>query len=66
MQHIKKPIAYRVDIIECQHELGCRVDESFYFDNGTEAREYVRNYNAENVDKQVSDWCKFAKYFGVE
>ena len=66
MEQIKKLIAYRVDIIECQRELGCRVDERFYFDNGTEAREYVRNYNAENADKQVSDWHKFAKYFGVE
>lgn len=57
--------AYRVDIIESQHSWGQKIDESVYFDNETEARQYANDYNLKhnNLDN-VPDWYMWADYVG--
>ena len=64
MARIDKPTAYRVDIIESERGWGQRVDETLYFDNEAEAREYCRNFNARNTEAVAPDWYMRADYCG--
>jgi hypothetical protein len=59
------PQAYRVDIIESERGWGQKVDESIYFDNEAEARQYAIDYNRKynNLD-YVPDWYMRAEYVG--
>ena len=56
MAQINRPTAYRVDLIEYERGWGSKVDETIYFDNEAEAREYVRAFNAKNTVTTVPDW----------
>jgi hypothetical protein len=60
------PVAtYRVDIIESERGWGRKIDETIYFDNADEARQYVRDYNAKhNTATVVPDWYMVAEYVG--
>lgn len=64
MAQITNLIAYRVDIIEHDRFMGCKLDSTIYFDNEAEAREHVRKFNAYNTAKQVPDWYMVAEYCG--
>lgn len=64
MARIDRPVGYRVDLIEYERGWGSKVDETIYFDNETEAREYVKNFNAKNTEKVVPDWYMIADYRG--
>ena len=65
MAEIKIPRAYRVDIIESERGWGQKIDETKYFDNEAEAREWARAYNAKyNTATQVPDWYMRAEYVG--
>jgi hypothetical protein len=64
MARIEKPTAYRVDIIESERGWGQKLDETLYFDNEEEAREYVRAFNARNTETTVPDWYMRADYCG--
>lgn len=61
--------SYRVDIIESERGWGQKVDETIYFDNEGEAREYVREYNTHHnpplkPGEGVPDWYMYASYRG--
>jgi hypothetical protein len=64
MPQITRPIAHRVDIIESERGWGQKLDETLYFDNEPEAREYVRKYNSQNTAKETPDWYMYAEYVG--
>jgi hypothetical protein len=64
MPRINPTLAYRVDIIESERGWGQKIDETIYFDNEPEAREYVRKYNSKNTEKEVPDWYMYAEYVG--
>lgn len=60
------PQAFRVDIIESERGWGSKVDETIYFDNEAEARQYAIDYNRKynNLD-YVPDWYMRAEYVGA-
>ena len=64
MARIDRPVGYRVDLIEYERGWGSKVDETLYFDNEAEAREYVAKFNAKNTETQVPDWYMIADYRG--
>jgi hypothetical protein len=67
MPRIEKPAnAFRVDIIESERGWGSKIDESIYFDNEAEARQYADDYNRKynNLD-YVPDWYMRAEYVGA-
>jgi hypothetical protein len=65
MAQINKPIAYRVDLVEHERGWGSKLDESLYFDNEDEARNYVQTFNARNTAKTAPDWYMVAEYRGL-
>ena len=65
MARIEKPTAFRVDLIEYERGWGSKIDETLYFDNEAEAREYVSTFNSKNTAKEVPDWYMIAKYCGA-
>jgi hypothetical protein len=65
MAQIKKPIAYRVDLVEHERGWGSKVDETLYFDNEDEARNYVQTFNTRNTVKTAPDWYMVAEYRGL-
>ena len=64
MAMIQRPVGYRVDLIEHERGWGSKIDETLYFDNEEEAREYVKNFNARNTATTVPDWYMVADYRG--
>jgi hypothetical protein len=64
MARIDRPVGYRVDLIEYERGWGQKLDETLYFDNEAEAREYVRSFNAKNTAKEVPDWYMIAEFCG--
>ena len=64
MARIDRPVGYRVDLIEYERGWGSKIDETIYFDNEEEAREYVRSFNAKNTATTVPDWYMIADYRG--
>ena len=64
MARIDRPVGYRVDLIEYERGWGSKIDETLYFDNEEEAREYVRSFNAKNTATTVPDWYMIADYRG--
>lgn len=56
---------YRVDIIESEAGWGQKIDESIYFDNESEARAYVEEYNKKyNPPGPTPAWYMIAQYVG--
>lgn len=64
MAQIQRPVGYRVDLIEYERGWGSKIDETLYFDNEEEAREYVKKFNARNTATTVPDWYMVADYRG--
>ena len=64
MARIDRPVGYRVDLIEYERGWGQKLDETLYFDNEAEAREYVRAFNARNTEIAVPDWYMIAEFCG--
>lgn len=64
MAMIQRPVGYRVDLIEYERGWGSKIDETLYFDNEEEAREYVKKFNARNTATTVPDWYMIAEYRG--
>lgn len=65
MAQVKLQTAYRVDIIESERGWGSKIDETIYFDNEAEARQYARDYNLKyNTATEVPDWYMRADYVG--
>ena len=64
MARIDRPVGYRVDLIEYERGWGSKIDDTLYFDNEAEAREYVRAFNAKNTATVVPDWYMIADYRG--
>ena len=64
MAQINRPDAYKVIVIEYERGWGSKVVDTLYFDNETEAREYVRKFNSKNTVKEVPDWYMIAEYCG--
>jgi hypothetical protein len=64
MAMIQRPVGYRVDLIEYERGWGSKVDDTLYFDNEAEAREYVKTFNARNTATTVPDWYMIADYCG--
>jgi hypothetical protein len=59
------PTAYRVDMIESERGWGQKLDETLYFDNEAEARQYAKDYNLKHNNKDyVPDWYIRADYVG--
>jgi hypothetical protein len=61
--------AWQVDIIESERGWGSKVDETIYFDNESEARAYVTEYNDKynpplKPGEGVPDWYMIAQYVG--
>jgi hypothetical protein len=65
MPRVELKTAYRVDMIESERGWGQKLDESIYFDNEAEARQYAIDYNLKhnNLD-YVPDWYIRAEYRG--
>lgn len=53
-----------MDVIESERGWGQKIEETLYFDNEPEAREYVRQYNSRNTAKEAPDWYMYAEYLG--
>lgn len=64
MARITRPVGYRVDLIEYERGWGSKVDETIYFDNEDEARQYVEKFNSKNTETKVPDWYMIADYRG--
>ena len=65
MPQINPPKSYRVDIVEYKRGRGSKVDETLYFDNEKEAKEYVHTYNQKyNPPGPAPDWYMIAQYVG--
>lgn len=66
MAEIKLQDAFRVDIIESERGWGSKIDESKYFDNEIEARQFVTDYNSKHnlPSSYVPDWYMIAQYVG--
>ena len=64
MPRVELKTAYRVDIIESERGQGSKIDETLYFDNEEEARQYCKDFNAKNYDDEVPDWYMTADYRG--
>lgn len=57
--------AFRVDIVEYERGWGQKLDETLYFDNELEARDFATNYNTKyNLPGPVPDWYMVAEYRG--
>lgn len=65
MAMIQRPVGFRVDLIEYERGWGSKVDDTLYFDNEYEAREYVKTFNARNTATTVPDWYMIAEYRGA-
>ena len=65
MAQINKPTAYRVDLVEHDRFLGSKLDESLYFDNEEEARNYVQSFNTRNTARTAPEWYMVAEYRGM-
>jgi hypothetical protein len=64
MARIDRPVGYRVDLIEYERGWGSKIDDTLYFDNEAEAREYVSTFNANNTATTVPDWYMIADFRG--
>lgn len=65
MSEIKKPVAYRVDIIESERGWGTKVDEVKYFDSEESAKAFCAEYNKTNTASVAPDWYMQANYCGA-
>ena len=66
MPRIEKPqAAYKVVIIESERGWGQKVDETIYYDNEAEAKQFVKDYNEKyNPPGPAPDWYMMAHYEG--
>jgi hypothetical protein len=65
MTQITPPKAYRVDIVEYERGWGSKIDETLYFDDEQEAKDYATNYNKKhNTAPTAPDWYMAAQYSG--
>ena len=65
MPRVELKTVYRVDMIESERGWGQKLDETLYFDNETEARQYAVDYNLKHNNKDyVPDWYIRAEYVG--
>lgn len=70
MPRIERPQdAWRVDIVESERGWGRKIEESIYFDNELEAKQFTNNYNDEynpplKPGEGVPDWYMYADYVG--
>lgn len=65
MPRVELKTAYRVDMIESERGWGQKLDESIYFDNEAEARQYAIDYNLKHNNKDyIPDWYIRAEYVG--
>ncbi len=65
MSRIEKPNAYKVVIIESECGWGQKIDETIFFDNDVEAKQYVVDYNTKhNPPGPTPDWYMYAEYRG--
>ena len=64
MPEIKIPAAYRVDIIESERGWGQKIDETKFFDNEAEAKEFCVKYNSKNPPGPAPVWYMQAEYVG--
>lgn len=65
MAEIKLIEMYRVDIIESERGWGRKIDESKYFDDDVEAKQFVTQYNSRNPPGPAPDWYMQAEYVGL-
>ena len=66
MAQVKFNTVYQVDIIESERGWGSKIDETIYFDNEAEARQYAIDYNKEhNTAASAPDWYVRADYAGA-
>ena len=65
MPRVELTTAFRVDIIESERGWGQKLDETIYFDNEAEARQYAIDYNNKyNTAAVAPDWYMRADYVG--
>ena len=64
MAEIKRPVAYRVGIIESERGWGQKLDESRFFDTETDALSFCKKYNTYNTEEVAPDWYMQANYIG--
>ena len=51
---------WRVDIIESERGWGQKVEDTKFFDNETEAKKFVNDFNNENTKTKTPDWYMYA------
>lgn len=64
MAQIPRPVAYQVDIMEYERGWDNKLEETLYFDNESEAKEYCRSFNSRNLRPVAPDWYMVAEYRG--
>ena len=67
MAIVKKPEAtFKVNIIESEAGWGSKIDDTIYFDNEAEARQYAIDYNKKwNTATTTPSWYMVAEYAGA-
>ena len=51
---------WKVEIIECEHGWGKKVEEVKFFDNQKDADVFVSEFNSTNIEDDVPDWYMYA------
>lgn len=64
MAEIKFPVAYRVNVVEYDIDMGSKIAMVEYFDNELEVRNWCDRYNASNADGPAPDWYIQAEFVG--
>lgn len=64
MGRINAPQAYKVVIMEFERGWGSKIDDTLFFDNEQEAKDFVEGYNKCNNEPVVPDWYMVAVYKG--
>jgi hypothetical protein len=58
------PTLFRVNIMEYERGLGCKLDDVKYFDTEKSAKEFCTNFNSQNTSESVPSWYMVAEYIG--
>lgn len=55
---------FKVVIKEYERGWGSKIDDTLYFEEEKNAREYVEEFNKRNTSQTVPDWYTIAEYVG--
>lgn len=65
MPEVKLTKLYKVNIVESEAGWGQKVDEVKYFETEQEAKNYCKEFNADNNLPSTPSWYMYAEYVGL-